>query len=250
MKQIQTHKVLDGVLPGFESLTKEIIVSRRFNKVIGDKDNLRLLRYIKSANIEYGIPELQPTVMTEVESKPLAFHEARALYYKTGTLKGYFIHFYIKDELFECVRNNPENYFPMFMAADFVVGLDYSVFRNHPYPVILKNQFDNMVLSTYFQSMGVTVLPNINWCMPIYYKILFCGQPKECTIVVNSKSVNLRDMKGIELWLHGYAESIKRLHPTNIIRFGKIIPGEESIYPFPLRYEIFNPYINAMKYGR
>lgn len=215
-----------------------------------DRDiyNLRLLTGLSSAN-HFGLPKLNGYSPEKI-STPLAFHEARALWKKTKSLNGYFIHFYIEDYRFDCIRNHPERYLPILKSADFIVAPDFSTYRNYPFPVLLKNVYDNQVLAAFYEKNEVKVVANVVWTYPMFYDIIFSGQPSNSTIFVNSKSLSLKDKKGVSNWLHGYKEVINRLSPKQIVRFGKIISGEEDLYPNPIHIEIDNPYVKNMSHGR
>ncbi|MBD5372448.1 MAG: DUF4417 domain-containing protein [Bacteroides sp.] len=222
--------------------------TKRQRKLCRDLYNLRLLKGLCAVNL-YGFPRLTPW-SPEVVSKPLAFHEARALYRKHKTLKGYFIHFYIQDDKFECVRKRPEHYIEILKSADFIVAPDFSTYRNYPFPILIKNAFDNLLLAAYFQREGCNVVANVIWARPIFYDLTFSGQPIGGTICISSNSLDIRDKKGVQHWLHGYQEAIKRLIPSQVIRIGKIIPGEEDIFANPIRKEVLNPYVERMRNGR
>lgn len=236
------------VLPGMEEYTVSIPEFKNKSSYPRDLYNLRLLTGLSSAN-HFGLPCLRGFIPSSI-SNPLPFHEARALWRKGKSLRGYFVHFYIEDVKFECLRRTPERYLEMLKSADFIISPDFSTYRNYPFPILLKNAFDNILLGAYFERKGVKVVANTIWSTPIFYEILFSGQPKNGAICVSSNSLNLRDKKGIKHWLHGYNEAIKRLNPRLVIRFGKIIPGEEDIYSNPVRVAVNNPYIERMRYGR
>lgn len=214
-----------------------------------DAHNLRLLTSLHAANPLIGIPALE-RYCPEAVSKPIAFHDARVLYKRQGHLKGSFVHFYVDDYQFECIRRSPERYLDMLKSADFIVAPDFSTYRNFPFPVLLKNVFDNMLLAAYYQKEGVNVVANVIWASPVFYEYTFSGIPHESTVCVSSKSVDLRDKKGLQQWLHGYREAIERLNPSTVIRIGKLIPGEETIHPDPVRVETDNPYIKRLSHGR
>lgn len=237
-----------SVLPGLEEYAVSIPEAQKKSAPHRDIYNLRLLSGLTSAN-HFGLPCLKGFIPSIV-SKPLPFHEARAIWRKGKALKGYFIHFYIEDEKFECVRKTPEKYIEMLKSADFIISPDFSTYRNFPFPVLLKNAFDNILLGAYYERMGVRVVSNTIWSTPLFYDILFSGQPEGGAICVSSNSLNLRDKKGIKHWLHGYQEAIKRLNPALVIRLGKIIPGEEKIYSNPIRVVVNNPYVERMRHGR
>lgn len=238
------------VLPGLEKYATPSSTSDKERKRRARRDlyNLRLLEGLEAADLN-GFPKLKPWTPSFV-SKPMAFHEARNYYRKHRSLKGYFVHFFIDDEKFEYIRKNPDRYLAMLKAADFIIAPDFSIYRNYPLPVLLKNAFDNLLLAAYFQRKGCNVVANVIWARPIFYHLTFSGQPIGSTICVSSNSLGLRDRKGVQHWLHGYAEAIKRLKPREVIRIGKIIPGEEKIYEVPIRREVINPYVERMRHGR
>ncbi len=248
MHHNKLYSGLPPVLPGLEEYAVSIPVSKRKSAPKRDLYNLRLLPGLKSSN-HFGLPCLKGFIPSTV-SKPLPFHEARAMWRKGKTLRGYFIHFYIEDEKFDCIRRAPENYLEMLKSADFIISPDFSTYRNFPFPILLKNAFDNILFGAYYERNGVKVVSNTIWSTPLFYDILFSGQPKGSAICVSSNSLNLRDKKGIKHWLHGYKEAIKRLNPALVIRLGKIIPREENIYSSPIRVAVDNPYVKRMRHGR
>lgn len=218
----------------------------KLTKKKSDIHNLRLLSGLRMDRIS-DMPLVKPWNPDHI-SEPLAFHEARALYRKRKTLKGYFVHFYTEESRYECLRKCPERYLNMLKTADFVIGPDFSTYRNWPCPVVMKNAFDNMLLAAWLQKNGVKVVANVFWITPLTYNLVFSGQPSGGTIAVGSCALSLSDRKGVSLWLHGYREAVHTLHPTNVIRYGKSVPEEKDIYPNPIMIE--NPYIKNMRYGR
>lgn len=248
MQQTQLAKLYQPSLPGLEEYAVPFIPCEKKNTFPRDLYNLRLLDGLSSSN-HYGLPKLKGYIPSVI-SKPLAFHEARGIWKKGMSLKGWFIHFYIDDAKFDCIRKSPEKYLAMFKAADFIVAPDFSTYSNYPLPVMLKNAYDNLLLAAYYERMGVKVVANAIWSRPIFYDLTYSGQPINRAIFVNSKSLRLNDKKGVKCWLHGYNETIIRLKPQMVVRFGKIVIGEEAIYRNPIRVEVENPYVKAMRYGR
>lgn len=237
------------VLPGLEEFASSA-PSPRATQIRHPRDlyNLRLLAGLTRADA-YGFPVLKGYMPKHI-SRPLAFHEARALYRRKKSLRGYFVHFFIEDEKFECIRKSPKRYTAMLKSADFIIAPDFSTYRNYPFPVLVKYAFDNLLLGCYFEREGIAVVPNIIWSRPMFYDFTFSGQPKEAVICISSISVRLTDKKGIQHWLHGYKEAIERLRPKKVIRIGKIIPGEEEIFSDPIRVATENPYVKRLRHGR
>lgn len=145
MIQNSSPKDIPHVLPGLEEYAVPLRTpepsSKKEERKNGHRDlyNLRLLEWLVAADLN-GFPQLKPWSPTSI-SHPLAFHEARAYYRKHRTLKGFFVHFYIDDAKFDCVRRRPEVYIPMLKSADFIVAPDFSTYRNYPLPILMKNAF-------------------------------------------------------------------------------------------------------------
>lgn len=235
-------------LPGMEEYIAPILSQEKNHTTQRDIYNLRLLYGLKAAD-HFGLLVLKGFSPTSI-SLPLAFHEARAMWNKGKSLAGYFVHFYIADQLFDCIRRSPERYVEMLKSADFIIGPDFSTYRNYPFPILLKNTYDNMLLSAFFEREGIRVVANVIWSIPLFYDIIFSGQPCNGTICVSSKSLDVRDDAGLAFWIRGYREAICRLNPKCVIRIGKLISGEDDIYANPVRIEVVNPYVKCMRYGR
>lgn len=241
----QLQLSFDGYVTENEAMSNFTQKEKHISKGV-DIHNLRLLPGLRIGGVS-GMPLLQPWNPSFI-SEPLAFHEARALFSKRKTLKGHFVHFYTDESRYECFRKYPERYLSMLRTADFVIGPDFSTYRNWPIPVVIKNAFDNMLLAAWLQNNGVKIVPNVFWITPLLYNYVFCGQPSGGTIAVGSCSLSLSDKKGVRLWLHGYREAVNMLHPKDIIRYGKTVPEEGCIFTSPIKID--NPYINNMRYGR
>lgn len=243
-KRIENDQEL--VLPGFEGFYVSLNESSSKGERLGEGINiLKLLSGLEPADI-YGMPKIHGCSAVKV-STPLAFHEAVTFYNKIGTLVGHFVHFYIDDKNFNRFRNNPSKYIPMLKTSDFVIGPDWSIYRNYPFPYVLKNAFDNQLLSAFMEKHNIMVVANVVWCRPIFYNFTFAGQPSNAAICINSNSLDLKDKRGVNLWLHGYKEALQRLTPSMVIRFGKIVPGEEKILLKPIRVAVNNPYTTRMQ---
>lgn len=237
------------VLPGLEEFALSTLSPQpRKMRQPQDLYNLRLLAGSRPADM-YGFPVLRGHIPSHI-SRPLVFHEARALYRKKKSLRGYFIHFFIDDERFECIRKSPGSYLSMLKSADFIVAPDFSTYRNYPFPVLLKNAFDNLLLACYFERNNIPVVANVIWSRPLFYDFTFSGQPVGGAIFISSISLRLTDKKGIQHWLHGYREALKRLNPKMVIRIGKVIPGEDDVCSNPIRVAIENPYVKRLRHGR
>lgn len=157
-----------------------------------------------------------------VPQRLVGFNEARAEKSHVGT-----VHYYLNDTLFECVWNNPPKYVPLLQQYESVIGPDFSQYIDMSWDERMFNNYRNWCLTYYWQSNGISVIPNVSWSTPDTYELCFQWIPKQSVIAIGSLGI-LRSSTSRYLWLNGYREIEEQLHPSLIIRYGDIIPGENS----------------------
>jgi hypothetical protein len=155
------------------------------------------------------------------------------------------VHFYIDDYLFERIWTAPDKYVPILQRFQCIIGPDFSQYRDLPYPVRLYNCYRNRLLTQYFQSKGIKVIPNVTWSLPDSYDYSFSGIPANSVIAINCSGVNRCSLSKY-LWYKGYEEAISRLAPSFIIRYGSVMEGEKTEIS---RY-FQNERIKMVRYGR
>lgn len=134
------------------------------------------------------------------------------------------VHFFIDDYQFNRVWNMPNRYLPILRKFKYVLSPDFSPYCDFPKSVQIFNHYRNHWIGAYLQENGVKVIPTITWSYPPSYDFCFDGEPTDSVVAISSvgcmKSKELRQM-----FLDGYNEMEKRLHPTTIIFYG-IVPDE------------------------
>ena len=68
---------------------------------------------------------------------------------------------------------------------------------------------------------GLTVVPVITWSVPESYDFCFEGEPQD-SIVAGSSVSGMNSREGRKLFLDGFDEMMKRIHPRRILFNGKV----------------------------
>lgn len=213
-------------------------------RVQQEKDPFNLSRLEGISKTDIYMSPLVQRYEGPIPESLITFTKARALMGE-GIIPTGCACFYIPDESFMCLVNNPDNYVPMLSRLRYVIGPDFSVKRDMPCALQIYNAYLNKLLTSYLQTRGVCMIPNIVWSIPRLYDTCFDGFPTESVIAINSMGIK-GNKDNVYFWLKGYREALKRLKPKHILRYGEFIDGEVSAistyYP--------NEHLNRMRYGR
>ncbi len=167
---------------------------------------------------EYGIPQLKVTQFDEV-CEFIGFNYAAQCKHRQD--KG--VHFFLDDYQFNRLWTSIDRYVPMLSEFKYVMTPDFSLYTDFPKAMQIYNHYRKHWVGAYLQEAGVNVIPTITWSTPDSYDWCFDGEPVDGTVAISSVGcLNSKDRK--ELFLTGYAEMIKRLHPEKIIFYGNVPP--------------------------
>lgn len=117
--------------------------------------------------------------------------------------------------------NDPDRYIPMLQQFQYVFTPDFSLYTDFPKAVQIFNHYRKHWIGAYMQMYGVKVIPTIAWSTEDSYSWCFDGEPTGGTVAVSSVGC-MQNKKSRELFLAGYKEMVKKLHPTKIIFYGQI----------------------------
>ena len=184
---------------------------------------------------KYGIPAILPETDVRIDKLEwIPFNYA--LTAKDRAAKG--VHFYLDDYQFARVWNQPDRYVPLLREFGAVLSPDFSMYRNHPQAVQLWNAYKRHWLAAYWQQQGVKVLPTLSWAGKESFAWCFDGEPENAIVSISTVGV-LDKPESIELFKQGLTEAIRRLNPTQILWYGKPIPGIElEATRIPAYYEV------------
>lgn len=172
---------------------------------------------------KYDIPSIQPETNIRIDKLEwIPFNYA--LTAKDRAAKG--VHFYLDDYQFARVWNQPNRYVPLLREFGAVLSPDFSMYRDHPQAVQIWNAYKRHWLAAYWQQMGVRVLPTLSWADEDSFEWCFDGEPENAIVSMSTVGV-LDDPEAAELFRQGCAEAVRRLNPTQILWYGKPLPGME-----------------------
>ncbi len=176
---------------------------------------------------KYDIPQIEP--VTELYIKDWIGFNYVATTKKNRQTTG--VHFYIDDYQFERIWNLPKRYADVLKEFGAVLTPDFSTYLDFPEAVRIFNHYRKHWCGAYWQALGATVIPTIEWGDAVDYDWCFDGEPEGGIVAVS----NLQMMKNKELreqFMRGYKEMLIRLQPKEVLIYGHIFDD----YPGPAHY--------------
>ena len=152
--------------------------------------------------------------------------------------------FYIDDELFLRVFRNPEKYIPFLCQCEGVIGPDMSQYTDMPAEMRYRHAYCNAYLSMLIQKEGGNLYPNITWSKSDSYWYSYPENLQNSVIAINSNGVHKNGL-ALYRWRQGYNMALIRLSPQQIIRYGQVVDGENTMIS---TYHI-NERLNMLKNG-
>lgn len=201
-------------------------------------DNLHLKKFVNFAD-GYEMPTLKACNI--IPTSLVSFNAAL-----TAKDHNQCVHFFIDDYQFERIWNLPDRYVECLRQFQCVIAPDFSQYTDMPYPQRMWNNYRGKFIGAWLQSQGVTVIPNVTWSLPDSYEYCFDGIPQQSVIAINSTGAARYGLTRF-LWLKGYREALSRLRPLAVIRYGTMIPGEETSVSIYFNNERV---LNLRSYGR
>ena len=176
---------------------------------------------------EYHIPQIKP--VTELYVKDWIGFNFVSTTKKQRETTG--VHFYIEDYQFERVWNAPWRFSKVFNEFGAVMSPDFSTYLDFPKAVRVFNHYRKHWCGAYWQEMGATVIPTIEWGLPEDYSWFFDGEPEGGIVAVSNVGI-MRDKELRTNYMRGYKEMLTRLQPKEVLMFGHIFDD----YPGPIHY--------------
>ena len=164
----------------------------------------------------YGIPELWP-VDYAGGCEFIGFNGAASC--RNRENKG--VHFFVDDYQFNRLWTSVDRYIPMLAEFQYVMTPDFSTYTDFPRAVQIYNHYRKHWVGAYLQEAGICVIPTISWSTPDSFEWCFDGEPIGSTVAISSVGcMNSAERK--RLFVTGYHEMVKRLHPEKIIFYGDV----------------------------
>lgn len=156
------------------------------------------------------------------------------------------VHFYIDDYQFERVWNNPEGYVNLLSQFDCILAPNFSMYYDMPKPMKIWNTFRSRLIGSYYQQMGMKVIPSVVWNGTDTWDFAFEGIEKGSVVCVSTISIKkgafLEDLKA------GMAEMIRRIEPSFIMIYGGAI--DYDFGDIPVKYYDANTWLSDYNHNK
>lgn len=160
-----------------------------------------------------------PIVRPSYHTEPLKYWQlfSQATNSKTRNVNAG-VFFFQDDYKFERVWTNPNVYCSILSNFPYVAGPDFSLYADMPLEMQRWNVFRNRLLSAYWQSNGIDVIPTITWSTASSFDFCFDGISGG-TVIISTVGV-LNNEQSKRLWIGGASEMVNRINPQYIIVYG------------------------------
>ncbi len=169
-----------------------------------------------------GMPIIKPVEVVNLPEKMINFSKAisSADYFQI-------VHFFENDNAFARIMHNPQKYTKILRPFKYVVSPDFSQHLDMPPCLCLQNSFWNHAFGAYWQTFGISIIPNVSWSRPDSYQYTFDGIPKNSVIAINCTAIKGNHASKY-FWMKGYEAALNTLEPTLILRYGDVMFGEDT----------------------
>lgn len=165
----------------------------------------------------YGIPEIKKNNFEPINFEFMGFD-------RIGTKKvgneDKTIHFFIDDNKFNTIYDNPHKHMEKLARFNAVLTPDFSLYTDMPIALQINNVFKNRWCGAFWQDYGLKVIPTVSWSDSKSYDFCFIGIEKNSIVAISTLGVK----KEKENFMNGYNEMLKRLNPEIILCYDKPFP--------------------------
>lgn len=188
---------------------------------------------------DLGFPILLPCNLSP--SEMVSFNDAVG---GAGNENG-LVHFFLDDYRFERVWRQPQRYLDVIRRHGAAATPDFSMYLDMPLPMQQWNHYRSLRIGAYWQTMGLDVIPTLQWSDERSYGFCFDGVPTDSTVAVSAVGC-CKGERERSLWEHGMREAIDRLHPRKVILY-----GHAPDFEFPCEVDAFqNDTVERARDGR
>ncbi len=157
--------------------------------------------------------------------------------------------FYIQDECFERVWQNPRRYLPLFRRFAGVVTPDYSLSTDMPQPVKMMNTFRSKWIGSWLNSQGIKTIVNVRWCDEESLEFAFDGIEEGATVFIGT--LGSRKLKEARRLLEfGFEQLCSLIKPKMLLCYGTLTPYMiELCKKNSIPFKEYKPYISRIFKG-
>lgn len=197
---------------GFEELEENDYFKENERHRTNDYYNLDLVDIESSTNDFWQMPIIKNDNF--IPSDLIGFN-----YAKTNDNKKTGIHFYLDDYQFERLWNDPYEYVDILKEYECILSPDFSLYLDMPMPMKIWNVYRSRQIGQFYQSMGIKVIPTLQWAEKETFEFCFKGIPKGSVVSVSTIGVK-KDENAIKIWNEGMDRMIQEIEPSTILVYG------------------------------
>lgn len=200
------------------------------------KDPKDVFKYFMTLNQRFvGKFELPLTVKSnDVPRNLISFNYVNSVLKNKSIDPGeYYVHFFIDDYQFNRIWNSPDRYLNQLSKFAGIIMPDFSVYKNFPFPLQLFNVYKSRLISAYYYSKGINVIPTLTWSDETSLEWVLDGLPKESVVAVSSNGC-LNNLT-VDEFTRLYKIVMERLNPIKVVFVGKVpeeLKDDVRIVPF------------------
>ena len=177
--------------------------------------NMNLADYVDLTNDFWQMPVLHKE--NTIPDDLIGFN-----YALTSENKNSGIHCYVDDYQFERLWNDPDKYIDVMKEYQCMLTPDFSLYTDMTEPVRIWNVYRSHLIGAYYQSIGVKVIPTLQWADKSTFKYCFKGIEKGGVVSVSTVGV-MTDETAKDIWKQGMTEALKQVQPKTILAYGSKI---------------------------
>lgn len=163
---------------------------------------------------KWNMPIIRKTELDLADVNLISFTDIKTNDIDENKQKG--VHFYIDDYRMEGLYNNPSRSLHRLAQYKFLISPDYSLYSDMPKALQICNVFKSRWCGAYWQSQGLTVIPNVSWGDCGTFDFCFDGIEEGSVVAVGTIGCKHSKLA----FMRGYNEMLKCIKPSAIICFG------------------------------
>lgn len=136
-------------------------------------------------------------------------------------------HFFLDDYQFERIWSRPLDYLTILRRFSYVIAPDFSLYTDMPVPLQLWNLYRSRALAFWWQSLGLAVVPVLQWSDESAAMFCFEGMPTGGTVAVSTIGVR-NSQSASTLWLEGFKQALQQVRPSRVLLYGEPVNGFEK----------------------
>lgn len=140
-------------------------------------------------------------------------------YALTSKDKNVGIHFFIDDYQFERIWRYPERYSDLLFEYQCILSPDFSLYMDMPMPMKIWNVYRNRFIGSYYQQLGLRVIPTLSWAEPETFEFCFKGIEKGSVVATSTLGV-YGNKEACKVWAAGMDAAIEAIEPSAILVYG------------------------------